>query len=213
MYNNLHSRESKQLVLKIPATILSNTALSFNEKLILSLDYTYQSKKGYTKLSNSKIGKLFNLHVNIISKARRNLVLKVFLSKDKYMEFEVDDKREVYLPYEIYNHKELSTGAKLLWGEFNSISKGRREYFAKRCYTSKRLSASVESVTNWTKQLQKHQLLKSYRHRTGYCTSQRVVVTCEFIEGEKILDITYIQNPKGEWVRRRAKMLGFEEWE
>tara|TARA_R110001583_G_scaffold42166_1_gene134088 strand:+ start:68 stop:307 length:240 start_codon:yes stop_codon:yes gene_type:complete len=54
MYNNLHSKENKQLVLKIPATILSSNELSFNEKLILGLDYTYQSKKGIPSLPIQK---------------------------------------------------------------------------------------------------------------------------------------------------------------
>lgn len=221
MYNNLHSKENKQLVLRIPATILSSKELSLNEKLILGLDYTYQSKKGYTKLTNSKTGQLLCLHRNIVSYCRKNLVQKGFLLKQKtkynltgkHKELQTEDQREVFLPFEIYNHDQLSTGAKLLWGEYNSISKGRREYFAKRSYTSSRLNASEESITNWTKQLEEYQLLKKYEHRTGFCTSQKVVITCEFIEGQKILDITHIQNPQGEWVLRRPKMLGFEEWE
>ncbi|WP_407556500.1 hypothetical protein [Winogradskyella sp. 4-2091] len=221
MYNNLYFERNKQLVLKIPATILSNNELSFNEKLILGLDYTYQSKKGYTKLTNSKTGQLFNLHPNIISYCRKNLVKKGYLLKDKtkytltdkHKEHKPKDKREIFLPFEIYNHKELNTGAKLLWGEYNSISKGRREYFAKRSFTSKRLNASEESITNWTKQLKEHQLLKKYQHRTGYCKSQKVIITCEFKDGNKILDITHVQNPNGEWVLKRPKMLGFEEWE
>lgn len=221
MYNNLNSKEKKQLLLKIPATILSNKELSFNEKMILGLDYTYQSKKGYTKLANSVIGQKLSLHKNIVSYSRRSLLNKGFLSKDslkytlaeKHKKLEVNDKREIYLPFEIYNHQKLSTGAKLLWGEYNSISKGKREYFAKRSYTSERLNASEESITNWTKQLEEHQLLKKYEHRKGYCKSQRVIITCEFVDGEKFLDITHIQNPQGEWVLKRPKMLGLEEWE
>lgn len=221
MYNNLHSKQNKQLVLKIPATILSSIELSFNEKLILGLNYTYQSKKGYTILNNSRTGQLFNLHPNIISYCRKSLVQKGYLLKDKtkyiltdkHKQYQPKHKREIFLPFEIYNHKQLSTGAKLLWGEYNSFSKGRSEYFARRSYTSTRLNASEESITNWTKQLKEHQLLKKYEHRTGYCTSQKVIITCEFIDGQKILDITHVQNPQGEWVIKRPKMLGFEEWE
>ncbi|MBO3096816.1 hypothetical protein [Gelidibacter pelagius] len=221
MYNHLLSKENKQLVLKIPATILSDCQLSFNEKLILGLDYTFQSKKGYTQLSNSKIGQLLNLHINIVAYSRKNLVQMGFLLKegrkytltDKHKQLEVDDKREIYLPYEIYRHEDLLTGSKLLWGEYNSLSKGRREYFAKRSYTSRRMNASVESITNWTNQLNDYRLFKKYEHRKGYCTSQKVVITCEFKDGQKILDITHIQNPRGEWVLKRAKMLGLDEWE
>ncbi|MEQ3663782.1 hypothetical protein [Olleya sp.] len=221
MYNNLHSKENKQLVLKISATVLSSKELSFNEKLILGLDYTYQSKKGYTKLTNSKTGQLLSLHSNIVSYSRKNLIQKGYLTKlktkytmtDKHKKLQIEDQREVFLPFEIYSHKRLPTGAKLLWGEYNSISKGRREYFAKRSYTSKRLNASEESITNWTKQLKEHQLLKKYEHRTGYCTSQKVIITCEFIDGKRVLEITHVQNPQGEWVIKRPIMLGFEEWE
>lgn len=221
MYNNLHSKENKQLVLKIPATILSSKELSFNEKLILGLDYTYQSKKGYTKLTNSKTGQLLCLHPNIVSYCRKKLVQKEFLSKhkirytltDKHKELQTEDQREIFLPFEIYNHKHLTTGAKLLWGEYNSISRGRQEYFAKRSYTSTRINASEESITNWTKQLEEHQLLKKYEHRKGYCTSQKVIITCEFIDGRKVLTITHILNPQGHWVLKRPEMLGFEEWE
>ena len=221
MYNNLLFKENKQLVLKIPATILSNTQLSFNEKLILGLDYTFQSKKGYNILSNIKVGQLLNLHTNVVSYCRKNLLQNKFLIRvkrkynltEKHKNIFTEDKREVYLPFEIYNHKDLKTGSKLLWGEYNSISKGRREYFAKRNFTANRLNASQESITNWTKQLHEHRLLKKYEHRTGYCTSQKVIITCEFIDGRKILDITHVQNPQGEWVIKRPKMLGFEEWE
>ena len=86
------------------------------------------------------------------------------------------EKYTIIFNGEIYNHKDLSTGAKLLWGEYNSLSKGRREYFAKRSYTSKRLYSSVESITNWTKELEGCQLLKEYRHRRGYCSSQKVII-------------------------------------
>ena len=221
MYNNLHSKENKQLVLRIPATILSNEALSFNEKLILGLDYTYHFKKGYNRLNNSTTGQLLCLHQNIISYSRKRLVQKGFLSKqntkytltDKYKEIQVFDQREVLLPFEIYHHQYLSTGAKLLWGEYNSISMGRREYFAKRSYTSSRLNASEESITNWTKQLEEHQLLKKYEHRIGFCTNQKVIITCEFNDGQKIMEITHVKNPQGKWVPRRPKILGFEEWE
>lgn len=224
MYNNNHSRKNKHIVLKIPASVLSNQELSFNNKLVYGLDYAYHSKKGYNRLTNNAIGELLNLHRNIVSESRKTLVKEGFLYKDKltytlterHKQVELsekEDKREIILPYEIYNHKYLSTGAKLLWGEYNSISKGVREYFARRSYTAKRLKASVESITNWTKQLEAYVLLKKYEHRTGFCTNQKVIVTCEFKDGKKIMDITHIQNPQGEWVLRRPKMLGFEEWE
>jgi hypothetical protein len=188
MDNDLHSKGNTQLIVRIPATILSNNDLSLNEKLILGLHYTFDFKLGKTIMTNKQIGQLLCLHPNIVSYCHKNLLNKRFLCKVKYgltvsykhLQTKVGDKREILLPFEIYNHYDLSTGAKLLWGEYNSISKGEREYFAKRSYTSKRLQVSEESITNWTKQLMEHQLLKSHTYKRGYGKSQKIVVTCSF---------------------------------
>lgn len=188
MHNNLHSDGNTQLIVKIPAKILSNKQLSLNEKLILGLHYTYDFKLRKTVLTNKKIGELFHLHPNIVSYCQKNLLQKGFINKikatytvtHKHIQTETIDKRAIYVPFEIYNHKQLPTGAKLLWGEYNSISKGKREYFAKRSYTAKRLQVSHESITNWTKKLMEYQLLKSYMHKRGYGKSQKVIITCIF---------------------------------
>jgi len=192
MDNNHLNHEGRQLTLKIPSKILSDKNLSFNQKLILGLDYTLSKKKGYNKMSNKNIAAMFNLHVNIVSYCHKQLLYHQYILKqhgkfvltDLYKQTEVEDFREIFLPYQIYNHKTLSAGAKLLWGEYNSISKGVKQYFASRAYSANRLNASVESITNWTKQLNDNNLLKSYHHNTGFCKSQRVVVTIEFNEGE-----------------------------
>lgn len=194
MKNNVCFYKDKRFVLKIPSTIISSAELSFNEKLILGVDFTFQAKKGYNGLTNLKIGELLSLHVNIVSYCRKNLVEKGFILKqktkyiltEKHQQFETEDRRQIYLPYQIYGHKDLATGAKLLWGEYNSISRGTKEYFAKRSFTSKRLNASEESITNWTKQLMEYRLLNKYEHRKGYCTSQKVIITCKFKNGIKI---------------------------
>lgn len=188
MHNNLHLSRNTQLIVKIPATIISNKELSLNEKLILGLHYTFDFKLRKTVLTNKQIGELFHLHPNIVSYCRKNLLEKGFIRKikstytitHKYLQTETIDKREVYLPFEIYNYQNLPTGAKLLWGEYNSISKGKREYFAKRSYTAQRLQVSEESITNWTKKLREYQLLKSYTHKRGYGKSQKVIITSNF---------------------------------
>lgn len=177
--------KERQLNIIIPATILSHTDLSFNQKLILGLDYSFKLKKGFNIMSNKDVGQLLNLHSNIISYCRRQLVNKGFLNKegkkytltDKHKKIQVDDIRSILLPYQVYNHDNIITGAKLLWGEYNSISKGENEYFAKRAYTAKRLNASEEIITSWTKRLFENNLLFAYYHKTGYCISQKVVVT------------------------------------
>ncbi|WP_407557325.1 hypothetical protein [Winogradskyella sp. 4-2091] len=188
MGNNLHSNRNTQLIVKIPATIISNKQLSLNEKLILGLHYTFDFKLGKTSLTNKQIGQLFHLHPNIVSYCHKNLLQKGFITKMKstytvtykHLQTEIIDKREIYIPYQVYNHPKLNTGSKLLWGEYNSISKGHREYFAKRSYTSQRLNVSEESITNWTKQLREYQVLKSYTHKRGYGKSQKMIVTCSF---------------------------------
>lgn len=221
MFNNLLLKKKAQLILKIPSKILSNNQLSLNEKLILGLDYTLSLKKGYNLLSSKQIGEKLQLHSNTVLLCRKNLLKKGYLTKDKrkyiltdkYEETPISDKREIYIPYEIYTNSKLNTGSKLLWGEYNSLSKGYKEYFAKRKFTADRLNVSEESITNWTKRLFENNLLKKYELRKGYCISQKRIITCEFIDGETITRITRIKNPQGEWVTRRPKMLGFEEWE
>lgn len=184
----------KSLNIKIPPEILSNMELSTNEKLVLSLDYTYSSKKGYNIMTNIDIGKLFGLHHNIVGSCRKRLIEKGYLIKDtedkrvhiltdKLKSIEIPlvngkrDKRTIILSFEIYNHPHLSTGAKLLFGEYNSMSKGDQEYFSKRDTTSKRLNASIGSITNWTKQLDKHGLLEKYLVTSEYFKKQKFVKT------------------------------------
>ncbi len=191
---NHQNHWDKQLTLKIHPKILSSN-LSFNEKLILGLHYTLSKKKGYTTFSNNKMGLMFNLHQNVVSYCRKRLINDGYIEKkqrkyvitDLYKNFETKHRREIFIPYEIYSHKHLTTGAKLLWGEYNSISGGVKQYFAERDYTSKRLNASVESITNWTKQLWDNNLLKLYKHNVGYCKSQKVVVTVDFNQNKIVI--------------------------
>lgn len=180
--------QGKQLGIRIPATILSHTELSLNQKLILGLDYTFSKKMGFTSMSNKDVSDLIELHPNIISYCRKQLTNKGFINKqgriysitEKHQEFKVDDNREVIIPCEVYRNSNIITGAKLLWGEYNSISKGHKEYFAKRLYTAKRLNASEESVTNWTKQLRDNYLLSAYFLKKGFCQRQKIIITSTF---------------------------------
>lgn len=181
----------KPLTIEIPFEILCNTVLSLNEKLLFGLDFTFEKKLGFNQMTNKKIGDLLNIHPNIVSNCRKNLVQQGFLEKDlrkyyitdHYKNFDYSttkDFRNVMLPIEIYNSYKLKTGEKLLWGEYNSISKGERYYFAKREYTSKRLGVSVESISNWTTSLYNKGFFKEYKLQTGYCTHQRKIITCSF---------------------------------
>jgi len=99
----------------------------------------------------------------------------MILKKEK-----IKTKRNIKLPIDVYSHKELKTGEKLLWGEYNSISKGEKEYFARREYTANRMNASVESISKWAKSLYEKGLFKKYEIVTGYYTHQRRIITCRF---------------------------------
>ena len=183
------NHKGKQLTLKIHPKILASK-LSFNEKLILGLHYTFSKKNGYTVLSIGKMGLMFDLHPNVVSYCRKRLIYDGYIKKQGrkyfitglYRSLEAKDIREIFIPHQIYGSKHLTSGAKLLWGEYNSLSSGIKQYFASRQYTANRLNASVESITNWTKQLYDNKFLKLYEHNTGYCKSQKVVITVDFCE-------------------------------
>ncbi|AKH95409.1 hypothetical protein [Elizabethkingia anophelis] len=185
---------NKKIVLKIPFQILLNPELSLNEKLLLGLDYSLAGKLGFNQMSHIEVGKLLDLHPNIVGNCRRSLIGRGFLIKEgKKYTITVDfssmmeakglsslDKRDIKIPFEIYNNSDLKTGEKLLWGEYNSISKGFRYYFAKREHAAKRLAVSVESISNWTKSLYEKGLFKEYKLEAGYCTHQRKIITIVF---------------------------------
>jgi len=185
----MRGKYKRQLNIRIPANILGDIDLSFNEKIILGLHYSLSKKRGYVSMNNVEIGKILNLHPNIINYCHKNLIEKGFLYKEKRVYTLTDkvqeiknpsgDNREILLPPEIYSSK-MNTGAKLLWGEYNSISKGIKNYFAKREYTARRIGASEQSITNWTKELESNNFLSEYYHKSGYAVSQKIIVTCTF---------------------------------
>ena len=183
-----HKEGEKQLTLRIPVEILAETELSLKEKYLLGIDFNLIEKEGYNCYTNKAIGQMLQLHPNLVSQSRKSLLKKGFLCKDG-RKYYLSDLAENYLnqndmmayiyPW-VYQNKKLCTGAKLLYGEYNSISRSQKNYFAKREYTAKKLNVSVESVTNWTKQLQKEGCLESYFHRRGYCSNQKVIRTSNF---------------------------------
>lgn len=194
---------NKRLNISVPPKILTNRELSDNEKLILSLDYTFYLKNGYTIYTNVEIGELLSLHQNIIGLCRKSLIEKGYLVKDEkdkrkhrltdklesveflIIEEKEEEENKIYntvciLPYEIYSDSKLKTGAKLLWGEYNTLSKTKDGYFKKRETTAKIMNVSVGSITNWTKQLFECDFLKLYAVNYGYYKNQKVVRTVEF---------------------------------
>ncbi len=190
----------RSLNIKVPPTILTNRELMDNEKLILSLDYTFSLKKGFNIMTNVDIGKLLSLHENIVGLCRKSLIKKGYLVKDlqdKRIHRLTDKLDSVELPivnekeqkkyisectlfFEIYSHTEITTGAKLLWGEYNTMSKTTDGYIKKRETTSIIMNVSVGSITNWTKQLSIYGFLKEYEIKSEYYKKQKVVRTIEF---------------------------------
>lgn len=161
--------------------------------MILGIDYCFKQKLGFNTMPNTQIGDLLHLHPNIVSKARKNLLKQGFLRKEKRNYYLNDtplfdqhqDTRDLIIPYWVYNDPNLSTGAKLLWSEYNSFKDNKKGYFASREFTSNRLGCSVESISNWTKELHQKGFLKNYEVKSGYCTKQKVIITCTFsVDGE-----------------------------
>ncbi len=179
--------KEKRIALIIPSAILYDHRLSLNDKLILGIDYCFKKKLNYNSMPNTQIGYLLQLHPNIISKSRRKLLKLGYLRKEKRNYYLNDinlfvkkqDQRDLIIPFLVYNSN-LSSGAKLLWAEYNSFNNNGKSYYASREFTSKRLDCSVESISNWTTALQETGFLKHYELKSGYCTKQRLVVTCKF---------------------------------
>jgi Mn-dependent DtxR family transcriptional regulator len=193
--NPLIEGVSNKLTVEIPFEILSSSELSLNEKLIFGLDFSLKSKLGFNQITSKDVGVLFNLHPNIVGDYRKSLLKKGYLTKEGRKYFLTDhyktaekseeiqenkDRRNIKIPFEVYSNRALNKGEKLLWGEYNSISKGEKEYFASREYTANRLKVSVESISNWTKSLNEKGLFKKYEIVSGYYTHQRRIITCRF---------------------------------
>lgn len=183
----------KQLNIMIPYQILSLKELKLNSKLVYGFHFSLKDKMGYSEYTNIEIGRKLNIHQNIVCQSHKELVNRGFLQRDKkdkrrytvtnkYEETQtrLDDKREILIRFEVYSSTKINTGSKLLWGEYNSFSKGEKKYFMARSKTALRLGVSKQSITEWTKKLCENGFLKEYYHKKGYCTSQRIVITKTF---------------------------------
>lgn len=208
MNNHLPLKKDKQLNLSIPGKVLASD-LSLNQKYILGLDFALSQKRGSNSYLHSEVGEFLGLHPNIVAKSRRALVIQGLLQKngrnykltEKGLEFAEDDKGMIILPYDLYTCKDLGTGPKLLWGVYNFISRGFRDYFAQRETTAAKINVSVGSITNWTKELNQKKLLKMYEHENGYCSRQTLIVTCTFISGKPDLDLNREKDHNGNWIQ------------
>lgn len=201
---------AKQLTLILPSQILSDTSLTSNEKIVIGFDFSLFRKRGYNSYRNNQISKQLNLHVNSISNCRIALVRKGFLNKsgrnyqltERSIEILQRNNQIIHLPYEIYSIAKLGSGEKLLWGLYNSVSRGLHDYFAKRETTARNLGVSEKSITTYTQKLYQNGLLKLYKHNYGYCSSQTVIVTCDFINGEINNYLNRVKDHNGRWIKQ-----------
>lgn len=211
-YRNMCKLQSKtngrQLSLVLPLKILSETSLTFNDKILLGFDFALSSKLGYNNYTNNRLSSFLNLHINSISNSRKALVENGYLFKDgrkyhlseKSLKILEGDNQTIYLPFETYNLKTIKSGEKLLWGMYNSVSRGFKDYFAKRVTTANNMAMSVETVTKYTKCLYQAGLLKLYKHNYGYFSSQTVIVTCDIINGEFVRNLNRMKDHRGDWI-------------
>jgi len=183
-----NDNKKREINITVPPEIYTNKELSTSEKLLLALDYSYNSKKGYTQLSNKWVGKLLNQHQNTVGKNRKSLIEKGYLEKDstdkrKYILISEKlktvklplikgktDRRKLILPFEIYNYPNLTEGAKLFWGDINSFSENKDGYYQQRMTAKLRFNVSKDTITNWTNELRGASLIEyqiKYDHRTG----------------------------------------------
>jgi len=180
------TEKGRSFNLLIPAPILEMD-LSNNEKIVLGFIYSMCNIGGFMNMSYKRIANYLNLSSNTISTTMKQLVELTFiqkldkgyvLSNEVVEAIDLRKERTILLPFEIFNSK-LNAGAKILWGEYNSISKGVKPYYASRQYTAQRLHMNKSSISSWTTVLKDKQFL-TYELYSGYKFRKKVVITTIF---------------------------------
>ena len=88
----------------------------------------------------------------------------------------------------IYNPN-LTDGAKLFWSDVHSFRENKDGYFQQRETTALRFNVSEDSITNWTKELNRLGLLGEYKIKRGYYSKQRVIRTKEINDINGLNDV------------------------
>src|SRR5690606_31519425 len=147
------TERGKNFNILIPTAILEMD-LTPNLKIVLGFIYSVCEKRGYVNMTNKRISRYLCLTENTISTTMKELRQLTFIQKtDKgdVLSSEVQQTiqqrkdRTILIPFEVFNSK-LPPGAKILWGEYNSLSKGKKPYYASREYTSKRLNMNKSRI-------------------------------------------------------------------
>lgn len=159
-----------------------------NEKIVLGFIYSLNKIGEITTMSNKRIAEYLCLSENTISTTLKSLQQLTFIEKQPkgYVLSEemqqlifTSVERNILLVFEVF-HSELPCGAKLLWGEYNSLSKGVKAYYGSRKYIRERLKISESSISNYTTLLYDNQFLIKNELFSSYKFKKRGVVTKRF---------------------------------
>lgn len=181
------TEKGKYFMIRIPFEILELT-INNNEKIVLAFIYSLNNIGGITTMSNKRIAEYLCLTENTLSTTLKSLRELTFiekqpkgyiLSEEVQKALNSSEERAILLPFEIF-HSKLPSGAKLLWGEYNSLSKGEKVYFGSRKFVSERLQISPSSISNYTTLLYDNQFLVKNELHSGYKFKTRGVVTKKF---------------------------------
>ena len=162
--------------------------ITTNEKIVLGFICSLNNIGKITTMSNKRIAEYLCLSENTISTTLKSLQQLTFiekqlkgyvLSEEAQQSIVSSVERSILLPFEIF-HSQLPSGAKLLWGEYNSLSKGEKVYYASRKFISERLRISESSISNYTTLLYDNQFLIKNELFSGYKFKKRSVVTKKF---------------------------------
>lgn len=191
-----------EIALVIPTSILIKNIkeLNNNDKLVFGLHYAYFKKGGKTVLSQKEFGKKLDLHPNIVSRCNLKLVKYNYLKKIRGDYEVVEDTinqlphpngtKEIILPFEVYNRKNINGGEKLLWGEYNKF---RDSEFG--CYQTKEtiatnIGSSKISIGSW-----KDKLFEQKMIYYGEYQNRQSVFTVDFRD-LPIDEVVVVKEPK-----------------
>ncbi|MBW4360660.1 helix-turn-helix domain-containing protein [Flavobacterium taihuense] len=181
------TQRGKHFNILIPSEILE-LKITTNEKIVLGFIYSLNNIGHITTMSNKRIAEYLCLSENTISTTLKSLQQLTFiekqpkgyvLSEEVQQSVNSSKERSILLFFEVF-HSKLPSGAKLLWGEYNSLSKGEKVYFGSRKYVSGRLRISESSISNYTTLLYDNQFLIKNELFSGYKFKKRSVVTKKF---------------------------------
>lgn len=188
------TEKGKNYNLLIPALVLEGE-WTYIKKMMLGFVFTSMKKNGELRMTNKRIGKFLSVNENTVSTTIRSLIKDGFIEqKDKG--YVLDDEfveeikkrkgRTILLPFEVFNSK-LNAGAKILWGEYNSLSKGQIPYKYGREFISKQLNMSESSISTWNTLLYDNDFLTTYEVFSGYKFKKMIIITKKF-EREDVVD-------------------------